>query len=106
MDSGSVAQTLLLTLCGMVLGAFLAYSATIIYKLGFTTYLKIIGPMGKAIVGAVTTSTGSLIGFLAASTQTPDTDKASSDAVRGGILNSRTGKLDDGTDPAGWYEKD
>ena len=27
-------------------------------------------------------------------------------AVRGGALNYRTGKLDDGTDAAGWYEKD
>lgn len=27
-------------------------------------------------------------------------------AVRGGDLNHRTGKLDDGTDAAGWYERD
>ena len=106
MDSGVVMQLLLLLLCGMVLGAFLAYSVTIIYRLGFTTYLEIIGQMGKAIAGALTSFAGSLISFLATSAQTPDSDKAGSDAVRGGILNSRTGKLDDGTDPAGWYEKD
>jgi len=106
MDSGIGTHALLLLFCGMVLGAFLAYSVTLIYKLGFTTYLKIIGQDAKAIAGALTTFAGSLIGFLAASAQTPDTDKAGSDAVRGGILNSRTGKLDDGTDPAGWYEKD
>ena len=106
MDSGSVAQTLLLTLCGMVLGAFLAYSATIIYKLGFTTYLKIIGPMGKAIVGAVTTFAGSLIGLLAVSAKTDSTSEKSDIAPSGGVLNYRTGKLDDGTDPVGWYEKD
>ena len=29
-----------------------------------------------------------------------------SSSVRGGILNYRTGKLDDGTDPYGWYERD
>ena len=106
MDSGVVTQSLLLLLCGMVLGAFLAYSVTIIYRLGFTTYLKIISQMGKAIASALTTFASSVIGLLAASAQTSDTDKAGSDAVRGGILNSRTGKLDDGTDPAGWYEKD
>ena len=106
MDSGVVMQLLLLLFCGMVLGAFLAYSITIIYRLGFTTSLEIIGQDAKAIAGALTTFAGSLIGFLAASAQTPDSGKAGSDAVRGGILNSRTGKLDDGTDPAGWYEKD
>ena len=47
MDSGVVMQLLLLLLCGMVLGAFLAYSVTIIYRLGFTTYLEIVGQMGK-----------------------------------------------------------
>jgi hypothetical protein len=33
-------------------------------------------------------------------------DNATSDSVRGGVLNYRTGKLDDGTDATGWYEKD
>ncbi len=27
-------------------------------------------------------------------------------AFRGGVLNYRTGILDDGTDPYGWYEED
>ncbi|EAQ95745.1 hypothetical protein [Congregibacter litoralis] len=31
---------------------------------------------------------------------------ALSSAVRGGELNYRTGELDDGTDAAGWYERD
>ena len=30
----------------------------------------------------------------------------SAGAYRGGTLNYRTGKLDDGTDPYGWYGKD
>ena len=106
MESSIGMPTLLLTLCGMVLGAFLAYSVTIIYKLGFTTYLKIIGPMGKAIVGAVTTFAGSLIGLLAVSVKTDSTSEKSDIAPSGGVLNYRTGKLDDGTDPVGWYEKD
>ena len=106
MDSGIVTQLLLLTLCGMVLGAFLAYSVTIIYKLGFTTYLKIIGQMGKAIAGALTKFAASLIGFLAVSAKTDSASEKSDIAPSGGVLNYRTGKLDDGTDPVGWYEKD
>lgn len=27
-------------------------------------------------------------------------------SLHGGVLNYRTGKLDDGTDPIGWYEPD
>tara|TARA_R110000823_G_scaffold249571_1_gene372885 strand:- start:5613 stop:5843 length:231 start_codon:yes stop_codon:yes gene_type:complete len=43
--------------------------------------------------------------FFAESAET-DFEKATSDSVRGGVLNYRTSKLDDGTDAAGWYEKD
>ena len=106
MDSGIGTPTLLLTLCGMVLGAFLAYSITIIYKLGFTTYLEIVGQMGKAITGALTSFAASLMGLLAVSAKTGTGTEASANAARGGILNHRTGKFDDGTDPAGWYEQD
>ena len=106
MDSGVVMQLLLLLLCGMVLGAFLAYSITIIYRLGFTTYLEIIGQDAKAIAGALTKFAGSLIGLLAVSAKTGTGTEASANAARGGILNHRTGKFDDGTDPAGWYEQD
>lgn len=48
----------------------------------------------------------SLFGLLAASAKTSDANDASANAARGGVLNYRTGKLDDGTDPTGWYEKD
>lgn len=48
----------------------------------------------------------SLLGLLAASAKTSDANDASANAARGGMLNYRTGKLDDGTDPTGWYEKD
>ena len=47
-----------------------------------------------------------LVGLLAESTKVPDTNDATNHAARGGILNYRTGKLDDGTDPYGWYESD
>ncbi|MDN5869188.1 MAG: hypothetical protein L0H73_00470 [Nitrococcus sp.] len=36
---------------------------------------------------------------------TPREDALNS-AIRGGDLNHRTGQFDDGTDPAGWYERD
>ena len=47
-----------------------------------------------------------LVGLLAEGTKIPDTNDATNHAVRGGVLNYRTGKLDDGTDPYGWYERD
>lgn len=47
-----------------------------------------------------------LVGLLAEGTKVPDTNDATNHAVRGGVLNYRTGKLDDGTDPYGWYERD
>ena len=106
MDSGVVMQLLLLLLCGMVLGAFLAYSITIIYKLGFTTYLEIVGQMGKSLAGALTSFAGSLISLLAVSAKSNSASDKSDVAPSGGVLNYRTGKLDDGTDPVGWYEKD
>lgn len=47
-----------------------------------------------------------LVGLLAEGTKVPDTNDATNHAVRGGVMNYRTGKLDDGTDPYGWYERD
>lgn len=46
------------------------------------------------------------IGLLADSARTTPTDDEHNSAVRGGDLNFRTGKFDDGTDPAGWYDLD
>ena len=46
-----------------------------------------------------------MLGMLAESAET-ESDDAVSSAVRGGALNYRTGKLDDGTDATGWYEND
>ena len=48
----------------------------------------------------------SLASLLAKSVKVSDTNDATNHAVRGGVLNYRTGKLDDGTDPYGWYERD
>ena len=49
---------------------------------------------------------GTAIGFLAASSETGPADDELSSSIRGGLLNHRTGKFDDGTDPAGIYELD
>jgi hypothetical protein len=46
------------------------------------------------------------VGFLAACARTTYADNVLNSSIRGGVLNYRTGKLDDGTDPYGWYEKD
>ncbi len=47
-----------------------------------------------------------MISLLAMSAETSNSDQALDNSVRGGLLNYRTGKLDDGTDATGWYEKD
>ncbi|WP_369157172.1 hypothetical protein [Candidatus Thiodiazotropha sp. LNASS1] len=47
-----------------------------------------------------------MISLLGKSTEAPDPDKSLSNSDRTGALNYRTGQLDDGTDPYGWYEND
>lgn len=49
---------------------------------------------------------GSIAGFLGASAETAPAKDELNSSIRGGVLNYRTGKLDDGTDPYGWYERD
>ena len=44
--------------------------------------------------------------LLASSAETSDTNDTTQNAMRGGVLNYRTGEFDDGTDANGWYEKD
>ena len=46
------------------------------------------------------------VGFLAGSAQADQEADDANDPAQGSILNYRTGKLDDGTDPVGWYEHD
>jgi len=65
-----------------------------------------LGRVGMAAMGILGTLTASLVGLMAASAETSDDDGATANAARGGALNFRTGKFDDGTDPAGWYEDD
>ena len=44
--------------------------------------------------------------FLASSARTTPAGDVHNSSIRGGVLNYRTGKLDDGTDPHGWYGRD
>jgi hypothetical protein len=44
--------------------------------------------------------------FLASTIRTTPADDELSSSIRGGVMNHRTGKFDDGSDPAGWYERD
>lgn len=46
------------------------------------------------------------VGVFASNAKTEPANDELSHSVRGGVLNYRTGKLDDGTDPVGWYERD
>lgn len=65
-----------------------------------------LGRVGVTALGALGSLAASLIGFLAVGTGASDTSEESEIVPSGGVLNYRTGKLDDGTDPIGWYEKD
>jgi len=70
-----------------------------------TTTSNLVTSLIKAIRLLLRFLSGAL-GLLASSAKTSDTDDATNQAARGGVLNYRTGKLDDGTDAAGWYEND
>ena len=48
----------------------------------------------------------SAVGFLVSTAITSENNDDSPDNLSRGVLNYRTGKLDDGTDPYGWYEED
>ena len=67
----------------------------------------------KRLTGILLTATRLLLGFLAgalellaSSAQTARDDNELNSSIQGGDLNFRTGKFDDGTDPADWYGRD
>ncbi|MBV2137067.1 MAG: hypothetical protein KUF79_09690 [Candidatus Thiodiazotropha sp. (ex Ctena orbiculata)] len=67
----------------------------------------------KHMVKALLTTIRFVSGFvveavrlLASSAQTTPADDELNNSFRGGVMNHRTGKFDDGSDPAGWYERD
>ncbi len=49
---------------------------------------------------------GTVLGLFAASAQTAPADDEMNSAIRGGLLNYRTGKVDDGMDSGGIYKPD
>jgi len=71
----------------------------------FNHFKRILGA-AWVLMAAFTRFMASLVGLLAEGTKVPDSNDATNNAARGGVLNYRTGKLDDGTDATGWYEKD
>ena len=59
----------------------------------------------KALVVLLVGSITSIIAFLVnADTSFVEPEDDVSDNLKGGSLNYRTDKLDDGTDPYGWYD--
>lgn len=77
-----------------------------VYKNRTVAYIFRLCRFGKAAIRILLKITLNTISLLASSAKTSDSNDASANAARGGVLNYRTGKLDDGTDPVGWYEKD
>lgn len=67
-----------------------------------TTGSRLAAATSGTVIGVILAA----IRFLGDAAETTPSDDALSSSVRGGILNYRTGKLDDGTDPVGWYEAD
>jgi hypothetical protein len=64
----------------------------------------------KHLVGVLLTTARLTLGFLAgavgllaSNASTTSSNDATVNAASGGVLNNRTGKLDDGTDPGGMY---
>ena len=67
-----------------------------------TRFFRLIEMLSRAAFGLLTT----FLTLTTGNTSQSDKDDLSEGAFRGGVLNYRTGKLDDGTDPYGWYEED
>jgi hypothetical protein len=70
------------------------------------TVLRAASSVTVATVGVGLSLLLSGIRLLAGSAGNSPAQNEISCSVRGGVLNYRTGKLDDGTDPVGWYERD
>jgi len=70
------------------------------------TVLKADGGLALATICAGVGAVLAAVRFLAGAAETTPTDDELSSSVRGGLLNYRTGKFDDGTDPAGIYKLD
>ena len=58
------------------------------------------------VAGSLVALVAGFLALAARSQDSSDEEDLSNGGFSGGLLNYRTGKLDDGTDPVGWYEKD
>ena len=67
---------------------------------------KTYGKIAAALAGIIGAATAGLVGLLAGGAGATEREDDSDVAPSGEVLNYRTGKLDDGTDPVGWYEED
>lgn len=70
------------------------------------TFLKATGRLVLDLVKAMAKLGTGILGLFAESAKTTGANEASNNAARGGVLNYRTGKLDEGNNAAGWYEND
>lgn len=66
------------------------------------SFFKFLQTLGTTALGLLTTFLALVTGISRSS----NADDVSEGAFRGGVMNYRTGKLDDGTDPYGWYDED
>ncbi len=86
---------------------FSVYSVKTARRFGIFRYLSGLLFLVTAIICVISKFAMSFIGLLDASAGTSDEeDEPTADPFRGGALNYRTWKLDDGTDPYGWYEEE
>ena len=60
----------------------------------------------KALLVLLARILASALGFVASAVAISQENDERFENLRGGVLNYRTEKLDDGTDPFGWYEDD
>ncbi len=71
-------------------------------KTRMKSFFKFIHILGGAAQGLFTTFATLTTG----GSNQSNAEDMSEGAFRGGVLNYRIGKLDDGTDPYGWYEEE
>ena len=81
--------------------------------LGIMKGHRMMNNLYKLVVEVLLAASRIVLGFLAetvvllaSSVRTTPADDELSSSIRGGVMNHRTGKFDDGSDPAGWYERD
>jgi hypothetical protein len=59
---------------------------------------------GKFLIALLSTFLTTFLSLISMQDDSEIETDVSSDSFTGGVLNYRTGKLDDGTDPYGWYD--